>query len=256
MIDTHSHIYLKDFDADRLAVIFRAKNAGVEHIILPNVDSSTLSAMLELEATEPQFFHAAIGLHPTSVKANYADELALIRAELDNRNYCAMGEIGLDLYWDKSFFREQLIVFEQQLQWAVERNLPVIIHVREAFVEVFEVVKKYQQDLKGIFHSFGGTVDEARQIMSLNNFKMGINGIITFKNSSLSETLSQVPLEYLVLETDAPYLTPVPHRGKRNEPAFLQFVAQRLAEIYQISEQEISEITTQNAKSIFSRICE
>lgn len=248
MIDTHSHIYLEEFDADRAEVIQRAKDAGLQHIVLPNVDADTLTRMLDLEATNPAYFHAAIGLHPTSVTAGYEKELAWVKRELDRRPYCAIGEVGLDLYWDKTFVGEQIKAFEQQLQWAVDYSLPVIIHVRDAFDLAIASVKKYNnQSLKGIFHSFGGTPEEARQIMALGGFKMGINGVVTFKNSNLPQTLLEVPLDYLVLETDAPYLTPVPYRGRRNESAYLEYIKNKLAEIYKLSSEEIAKKTYWNS---------
>jgi len=247
MIDTHSHIYLEEFDADRAAVIARAKAVGVEHIVLPNVDNTTLTRMLHLQATDPVFFHAAIGLHPTSVNADYEKELAWVKQELDCRPYCAIGEVGIDLYWDKTFVKEQVSVFERQLQLAVDYDLPVIIHVREAFELAIASVEKYNNaSLKGIFHSFGGTVEQAGRIIRLGGFKMGINGVVTFKNSTLGSVLPHVPLDYLVLETDAPYLTPVPYRGKRNESAYLEYVKNKLAEIYNLSPEEIAKKTFQN----------
>jgi TatD DNase family protein len=248
MIDTHSHIYLEEFDNDRAAVIDRAKAVGVEHIVLPNVDNTTLARMLHLEASDPTFFHAAIGLHPTSVNADYEKELAWVMRELDSHPYCAIGEVGLDLYWDKTFVKEQVTVFERQLQWAVDYDLPVIIHVRDAFELAIASVEKYNNaSLKGIFHSFGGTVEEAQRIMGLGGFKMGINGVVTFKNSTLGSVLPHVPLEYLVLETDAPYLTPVPYRGKRNESAYLEYIKNKLAEVYNLSPEEIAKKTLQNS---------
>lgn len=251
MIDTHSHIYLPDFDLDRAEVIFRAKEAGVTHIVLPNVDAETLPQMLALEATDPQFFHAAIGLHPTSVNADFAAELALVKQELDRRKYCAIGEIGIDLYWDKTFYPQQKLVFEQQLEWAIQYDLPVIIHVRDAFPETLEIVERYNcPSLRGIFHSFGGSVDDARRIMSLGGFKMGVNGVVTFKNSGLSQVLQIIPLDYLVLETDAPYLTPVPHRGKRNESAYLSLIVSKLQDLYQQSYESIVKKTTENSLEV------
>lgn len=248
MIDTHSHIYLEEFDNDRAAVVDRAKAVGVQHIVLPNVDNATLTRMLHLQASDPAFFHAAIGLHPTSVNADYEKELAWVKRELDSRPYCAIGEVGMDLYWDKTFVTEQVHAFERQLQWAVDYDLPVIIHVRDAFELAIASVEKYNNSsLKGIFHSFGGTVEEARRIMALGGFKMGINGVVTFKNSTLGQVLPHVPLEYIVLETDAPYLTPVPYRGKRNESAYLEYIKNKLAEIYNLSPEEIAKKTFQNS---------
>jgi len=255
IIDTHSHIYLQEFDEDRGEVILRAKSAGVEHIILPNVDSTTIQPMLDLETSDPDFFHAAIGLHPTSVKDNYQEELALVKQQLDNRSYCAIGEIGIDLYWDKTYIKEQILAFEQQLQWAIDLNLPVIIHVRDAFPEALASVQKLNcEGLRGIFHSFGGTWKDAETIIALGGFYLGINGVITFKNSGLAETLNHIPLDYIVLETDAPYLSPVPFRGKRNEPAYLTYVIDKLTEIYKQPKETILKKTTENALQIFKTI--
>jgi TatD DNase family protein len=255
MIDTHAHIYLNDFENDRSAVIERAKQESVHHIILPNVDSNTTEQMLRLEASDPLFFYAAIGLHPTSVKDNFNIELALVKAQLEKHNFCAIGEIGIDLYWDKTYIEQQKIVFKQQLAWAIEYHLPVIIHVRDAFNETIEIVREYNcPELRGIFHSFGGSLHNANEIIALGGFKMGINGVVTFKNSKLAETLASVPLEYIVLETDAPYLTPVPFRGKRNEPAYLSYIVAKLAEIYNESPETIRKKTTENASEVFKTI--
>lgn len=251
MIDTHSHIYLPDFDVDRDEVVARAKAVGVSHIVLPNVDAHTLPQMLTLEASNPQFFHAAIGLHPTSVTATFAEELSLVKQELERRPYCAIGEIGIDLYWDKTFYEQQKAVFEQQLEWAIEYDLPVIIHVRDAFSETLEIVERYNcAKLRGIFHSFGGGVEDAHRIMSLGGFKMGINGVVTFKNSGIAAILESVPINYIVLETDAPYLTPVPYRGKRNESAYLPLIVSKLAEVYQQSFDSIVKKTTENSLEV------
>jgi TatD DNase family protein len=255
MIDTYSHIYSEEFDTDRAETIQRAKKAGVTHIILPNVDSETLPQMLALEAEYPDFCYAAIGLHPTSVKENYREELALIKTELDRRNWIAIGEIGLDLYWDKTFLAEQIIAFQQQIDWALEYNLPVIIHVRDSFDETMEALAPYKNsDLKGVFHSFTGTTEEAREIIDFGGFMFGINGIVTFKNSGLAAVVEEIDLKHILLETDSPYLTPAPHRGKRNESAYIQLVSKKLAEIYNLSEDQINEQTTQNANSLFESL--
>lgn len=255
MIDTHAHIYLSEFDEDRTAVIDRAKAVGVKHIILPNVDSQTIDSLIKLETSIPNFFHAAMGLHPTSVKSDWENELDIIKTQIDNRSFCAIGEIGIDLYWDKTYLKEQLIVFEKQLEWAINLNLPVIIHVREAFAETLASVKKMNcKALRGVFHSFGGSLAEAEAIIELGGFKLGINGVITFKNSSLKDYLASIPLEMLVLETDAPYLTPVPFRGKRNEPMHLLQIAEKLADIYKETTKTIREKTYENSLEIFNSI--
>ncbi len=252
MIDTHSHIYSEEFDEDRAEVILRAKEVGVKQIILPNVDSESLSRMLALEAEYPDYCFAAIGLHPTSVGANYKDELQLVRDELQRRKYVAIGEIGIDLYWDKTFIKEQIVAFQQQINWALEYDLPVIIHVRDSFDETMAALQPFKgSKLSGVFHSFTGNLEQAKEIIDFGGFKLGINGIVTFKNSGLSETLKNIDLKNIVLETDSPYLTPVPFRGKRNESSYVQFVCKQLAFIYSLSEEEVDEITTQNAQNLF-----
>ena len=253
MIDTHSHIYSEEFDADRDEVIQRAKEAGVTKIVLPNVDAQSLPRMLELEAQYPDYCYAAVGLHPESVKENYQIELDIIREELERRKYLAVGEIGIDLYWDKTYQTEQIRAFQTQVEWAIEFNLPVIIHVRNSHNETIQALKPYAgKGLKGIFHCFGGTPEEAAEIFSLGDFKLGIGGVVTFKNSGLAASLMHIPLEKLVLETDSPYLTPAPFRGKRNESAYTVLVAEKLAQVYDMSVGEIDRITTENACSVFS----
>ena len=253
MIDTHSHIYSEEFDTDRAETIQRAKEAGVQLIILPNCDSSTLSPMLALEAEYTGYCYAAIGLHPTSVKEDYETELALIKSELERRKWIAVGEIGIDLYWDKTFLAEQIIAFQQQIDWALEYKLPVIIHIRDSFHETMNALAPYKNSgLTGVFHSFTGTLEEAREIIAFGGFKLGINGIVTFKNSGLAAVVEQIAMEHILMETDSPYLTPTPYRGKRNESAFVSLVCKKLAEVYNCSENEISEQTTLNAKSLFN----
>ncbi|MEI8205177.1 MAG: TatD family hydrolase [Bacteroidota bacterium] len=253
MIDTHSHIYSEEFDADITDVIQRAKDVGVQHIILPNVDRDTLSRMLKLESDYPDYCHACIGLHPTYVKAEYDDELAIVKNELERRKYFAIGEIGIDLYWDKTFLKEQIIVFQQQIEWALEYDLPVIIHVRNSFNETMNALAPFKKrGLTGVFHSFTGSIETAREIIKMGGFKFGINGTVTYKNSGLPAVLQQIDLEYLLLETDSPYLTPVPHRGKRNESAYTLLIANKLAEVYNCSLEQIDEQTTCNAKLLFA----
>ena len=255
MIDTHSHIYAEEFDSDRAEVIARAKAAGVTKIILPNVDSESLPRMLQLESEYPGYCFAAIGLHPTSVKENYAEELAIVKKELERREYIAIGEIGIDLYWDKSFLKEQIQVFVQQIEWALEYNLPVIIHVRDSFSETMEVLEQFRgKGLKGVFHSFTGTIDQAREIIEFGGFYIGINGIVTFRNSGLDAVVEKIDAQYLLLETDAPYLTPTPFRGKRNESEHLTLIAAKLATIFNINFNQITEITTENAYKLFKKL--
>ncbi len=252
MIDTHSHIYSEEFDADRSEAILRAQQAGVEKIILPNVDSESLQHMLNLEKEYPGFCFAAIGLHPTSVKKNFEEELELVRKELERRKYIAIGEVGLDLYWDKTFYKEQVNVFQTQIEWALAYNLPVIIHVRDSHKETIEALQPYKgKGLKGIFHCFTGSKVEANEIFDLGDFRLGIGGVVTFKNSGLAENLKSIPLDKLVLETDSPYLAPVPYRGKRNEPAYTALVRDKLAEVCGVSSDEVVRITNQNAESVF-----
>ena len=255
MIDTHSHIYSEEFDADRAEVIRRAQEIGVKHIILPNCDSGTLPQMLALEAAYPGYCHAAIGLHPTSVKEDYIKELALIKLELERRDYLAIGEIGIDLYWDKTLLAEQTIAFKQQVEWALEYHLPVIIHVRDSFRESMNALLPYKNSgLKGVFHSFTGTLEEALEIIAFGGFRLGINGIVTFKNSGLAAVVEKIELKHLLLETDSPYLTPTPYRGKRNESSYVSLVCEKLAAIYQVSVQEIDNVTTNNALELFTKL--
>lgn len=252
MIDTHAHIYSEEFDNDRAAVIQRAKDAGIKKIVLPAIDSSSLSPMLELENNYPDFCYATIGLHPTSINANYASELEIVRTELKRRPYLAIGEIGIDLYWDTTFLKEQIIAFQQQLDLALEYKLPVIIHVRNSFAETIKALQPYKnRGLTGIFHSFTGTLDEATTILNFGGFLLGINGIITFKNSGLSDIIKSIDLKHLVLETDAPYLTPAPFRGKRNESAYLTYITEKLATTFSTSSEAIIQATTQNALNLF-----
>ena len=254
MIDTHSHIYSEEFDNDRDEVIQRAKDAGVTKIILPNVDSESLPRMLSLEKAYPGYCYAAIGLHPTSVKDDYKNELDIIKRELSRRKYIAIGEIGIDLYWDKSFYNEQLIAFTQQLQWSLDYNLPVIIHVRDSFRETMNALEPFRgKGLRGVFHSFTGDVAQAEEIISYGGFLLGINGIVTFKNSGLAETLKQIKPTHLLTETDAPYLTPTPFRGKRNESAYTSLICDKLSEVYNMKKEEIIEITSYNSFNLFEK---
>lgn len=255
MIDTHSHIYAEEFDSDRAEVIARAKAAGITKIILPNVDSESLPRMLQLESEYPGYCFAAIGLHPTSVKENYAEELAIVKKELERREYIAIGEIGIDLYWDKSFLKEQIQVFVQQIEWALEYNLPVIIHVRDSFRETMDVLEQFRgKGLEGVFHSFTGTIDQATEIIDFGGFYIGINGIVTFKNSGLDAVVQQIDPRYLLLETDAPYLTPAPFRGKRNESEYLTLVATKLANTLNMNFNQLTKITTENAYKLFKKL--
>ena len=253
MIDTHSHIYEDDFKEDIDGAIDRLEQVPIYKVLLPNVDSGTIEKMHALERKRPDLFHPMMGVHPSSINANYREELETADKWLSKGGYCAVGEIGIDLYWDKTFVNEQIIAFETQIGWAIEKELPVVIHSRESFDTICTSLKKFdKKHLRGIFHSFAGDVEITEKIFSLGNFKLGINGIVTFKNSGLDKTVAQLPLEKIVLETDSPYLAPSPYRGKRNESAYLSLVAQKIAEIKEKPVEKIAEITTQNALELFS----
>ncbi len=253
LVDTHAHLYATQFEEDQTVMLQRALKEEVSTIYLPNIDSSSIDAMLALEASYPENCFAMMGLHPCSVKENYEEELATVKKWLDKRTFCAVGEIGLDLYWDKTFFEQQKYAFQLQIEWAKVLDLPIVIHSRASTWEVIELLRASKDDkLRGIFHCFGGTVEEAKAIIDLG-FYLGIGGVLTFKKSKLGETLKQIDLEHLVLETDAPYLAPTPHRGKRNESAYIRIIAERLAEIKEVKLEKIAEQTTENAKQIFER---
>lgn len=253
MIDTHSHIYSEEFDDDIDLVVQRAKDAGVEHVILPNVDAGSLQRMHLLESRFPGYCHAAIGLHPTSVDENYIEELSVVETELKRRRYIAIGEIGLDLYWDKTHLDKQIICFRQQLEWALQYDLPVIIHIRDAFDETVQAMLPYRgKGLRGVFHSFTGTKDQALKLLTFDNFFLGINGIVTFKNSGLAEVVAQLNVEKLLLETDAPYLTPAPFRGKRNESSYVKLVCEKMADIFGKTVRDIEKITSESACRLFN----
>ncbi|MEK9530886.1 MAG: TatD family hydrolase [Flavobacteriaceae bacterium] len=250
-IDTHAHLYVSEFDADRNEMMQRALNAGVKQVVLPAIDSETTAAMHALKKQFPKNIHLMMGLHPTHVKENVEEELVHVANELEKNNFIAFGEIGMDLYWDKTYQKEQQKAFAQQIDWALAYDLPIVIHCREAFDEIFEVLEGVvNQRLRGIFHCFTGNVAQAQRAIELNML-LGIGGVLTFKNSGLAETISKIPLAHLVLETDAPYLAPMPFRGKRNESAYLPLVAQRLAQVYQVSDEQVAQITTANAQKLF-----
>lgn len=252
MIDTHSHIYLDDFDPDRDLIIERAQKAGISGILLPNIDAGSIEAMLHTEQQFPGVCKAMMGLHPTSVKTDYKEQLIVMEQWLTRRRFIGIGEIGMDLYWDKTFIEEQKEVLSIQLRWAMELDLPVVIHTRDAFPEIFEVFDKvYDPRLKGVFHSFSGSLKDAQKILAMPGFYLGINGVVTFKKSHLPELLAQTGIDRLLLETDAPYLAPVPHRGKRNEPAFMTHTRDKIAEISGFSPQEVDKITSHNAEKLF-----
>ncbi|MBP6284779.1 MAG: TatD family hydrolase [Paludibacteraceae bacterium] len=255
LIDTHSHIYLPEFDADRAEMVARARSAGVKFVVLPNIDSTTTERLHATQEQFPDFCYPLIGLHPTSVKDDYQYELTHLEEQLNQHAYSGIGEIGIDLYWDKTFLSEQKYVFEYQVDIAIKLNLPIIIHCRESFAEITSSLAHFDaKKLKGIFHSFTGTPDEAAKIFSAGDFKLGINGIITYKNATFAQQLQHIPLSAIVLETDAPYLTPVPNRGKRNEPSYVPFVVRKLSEIYQQTEEKIAAITSKNACQVFPNL--
>lgn len=252
LIDTHCHLYSKEFAGEWEALMARAEAAGVQRFYMPAIDSSTHEEMLAVERQFPGKCLAMMGLHPCSVKADYESELSAVEDWLGRRSFAAVGEIGLDFYWDRTFESQQVTAFHRQIGWALDYKLPVVIHSREAMQECIEGIRKYQNgSLKGIFHCFSGTYESARAIIDLG-FYLGIGGVLTYKKSGLAEVLAQLPLESLVLETDAPYLPPVPYRGKRNESSYLPLVAARLAEVKGVSLLDLARITTANAQKVFS----
>ena len=252
LIDTHTHLFAEEFDNDRAEMIQRATSDGVKKMFLPNIDASSIASMFKLEEQFPQNCFAMMGLHPCSVNEKYAEELSIVEHWLSKRKFIAVGEIGLDYHWDKTFIPQQKDVFAKQIDWAKKYNLPIVIHQRDCFEDCFEIVKsKNDKTLKGIFHCFSGTVEEANKIISLGNFKLGIGGVVTYKKSELPEVLKQIDLKYIVLETDSPYLAPAPHRGKRNESSYLTIIANKIAEVKVISLEEVARATTQNAEEIF-----
>lgn len=252
MIDTHTHLYSEEFDEDRKEMIQRAFNKGVEKFFLPAIDSETHKKMLNLEVEYPDKIYAMMGLHPCYVKPEtWEKELQIVENYLNQRSFPAIGEIGIDLYWDKSTLDIQIKAFETQIDWAIERDLPIVIHTRESFDEVFEVLEnKKHPKLRGIFHCFSGNLEQANRAINLN-FLLGIGGVVTFKNGKIDQFLNEIPLEKIVLETDSPYLAPVPFRGKRNESSYLDLVAGKLVNIYGKSFAEIDKITTENAELVF-----
>lgn len=249
--DTHTHLYSEEFDADRNEMIKRAVNAGVTRFFIPAIDSSSTQAMYDLEKKYPDNVFLMIGLHPTYVKENYVDELRHVENELAKRKFYAIGEIGIDLYWDKTHVKEQQIAFRRQIQLAKKHKLPIVIHCREAFDEIFEILDEEKStDLFGIFHCFTGTHEQAARAISYN-MKLGIGGVVTFKNGKIDQFLDQIDLRHIVLETDSPYLAPIPYRGKRNESSYLVNIIRKLSEIYSVPEDVIVQITTENSKVIF-----
>jgi TatD DNase family protein len=249
--DTHTHLYSSQFEQDQAETIQRAKDAGVSRFFIPAIDSSYTESMMKLEKDFPNDVFLMMGLHPTSVKENYLEELAHVKEWIDKKDFYAIGEIGIDLYWDKTLLTQQQEAFRTQIRWAKEKKLPIVIHCRDAFDEVFEVLESEKSDdLRGIFHCFTGTLEQAKQAISYN-MKLGIGGVATFKNGKIDKFLNEIDLKHIVLETDSPYLAPTPYRGKRNESAYITNVVDKLVDIYGLSFNEIAEITTQNSKDVF-----
>ena len=249
--DTHTHLYSEEFDMDRDEMMQRAINNGVTRFFIPAIDSNYIQKMYTLESDYPDNIFLMMGLHPTYVKDNYLDELQIVELQLANRKFYAIGEIGIDLYWDKTHLKEQQIAFRRQIQLAKKYKLPIVIHCREAFDEIFEILEEEKsEDLFGIFHCFSGTYEQALQAISYN-MKLGIGGVVTFKNGKIDQFINQIDLKHLVLETDSPYLAPIPFRGKRNESSYILNVVDKLASLYGLSSEQIALKTTENSKAIF-----
>ena len=249
--DTHTHLYSSQFKEDQSAMIQRAKDAGVSRFFIPAIDSSYTESMMKLEKNFPKDVFLMMGLHPTSVKENYLEELAHVKEWIDKKKFFAIGEIGIDLYWDSSFLIQQQEAFRTQIKWAKEKNLPIVIHCRDAFDEIFEILEQEKGgSLRGIFHCFTGTKEQAEKAINYN-MKLGIGGVATFKNGKIDKFLNEINLKHIVLETDAPYLAPTPFRGKRNESAYITNIIDKLVEIYKVPFEEIVATTTQNSKAVF-----
>ena len=252
IVDTHTHLYLDKFKEDIDKVISRAKENGVSKFIFPAIDSSHFENMHNLKNRYPENIYLMTGLHPTDVKENYKEELDFVTKTLKNHNYVAVGEIGIDLYWDKFFLKQQQEAFRFQIRLAIKNDLPIVIHCREAFDEIFEILNEENcETLRGVFHCFTGNLDQANKAISLG-FLLGIGGVVTFKNGGIDKFLNQIDLKHIVLETDSPYLAPVPFRGKRNESSYIIYVLEKLSELYKIPKEEIVLVTTNNAKKMFS----
>lgn len=253
LIDTHTHLYSEQFDEDREEMIKRAMSNGIDGFFLPNIDSKSIVGMKDIVTKYPRNCFAMMGLHPCSVNGDYKKELGLMEKELDENKFIAIGEIGMDLFWDKTFIKEQETAFRTQIQWAKKKNLPIVIHCREAFKEILAILDELNdENLKGIFHCFTGNLEQAKQILGYGNFKLGIGGVVTFKNSGLDKVVKKLNLSDLVLETDSPYLAPAPYRGKRNESSYLKQVADKVSEIFEIPVNEVAKQTTKNALDIFT----
>lgn len=253
LIDTHAHLYVDDYEDDLPHVVQQAKNNNVAKVILPNIDIATIAPLKKLTQDYPDFFLPMMGLHPTSIKQDFKKQLYVIYNELNSSDeYVAVGEIGIDLYWDTTFVDEQTEAFEAQLRWSIEKDLPVSIHSRNSYKEIMQSLRRVgEKRLRGVFHSFSGNANDLKELSAFKNFYFGINGVVTFKNSSLSTVLKECPLKRIVLETDSPYLTPVPYRGKRNSPEYLSHISYALSEIYNVKPKDIAQATKTNAMQIF-----
>lgn len=252
MVDTHAHVFAEEFKDDLSEVVLRAYDAGIKKILLPNIDESSINNLKSTVKSYPDLFIPMMGLHPTSVTTNWKPQLDFIYNELISSDYIAVGEIGVDLYWDKSLKNEQIIVFEEQLKWSAEMGLPVSIHFRNATNEVINSIKRVgEKSLRGVFHSFGGSKQELENILKLSNFMIGVNGVITYKNSGMNQTIAHCPKDRLVMETDSPYLTPVPHRGKRNESSYLIYIVNKISELWQMEFTEVNRLINQNVNKMF-----
>lgn len=251
MIDTHAHIYAKEFDQDRDDCIKRAKDAGIEQILMPNIDLNSIEAMLNTQKDYPEMCQSMMGIHPCYIDQDYKQALDQIRPLFDTHKFIAVGEIGIDLYWDKTFRAEQIDAFSQQIAWAKEMQLPIVVHTRDSIEDTLAVLSKQQDgSLSGVFHCFGGTIEEAKAIQDLG-FHLGLGGVTTFKNSKMDMVIPELDLSKIILETDCPYLAPTPHRGKRNEPSLMPLVAQKIADCREMSLAEVDKVTTKNAKALF-----
>ncbi|WGW00298.1 TatD family hydrolase [Vibrio sp. YMD68] len=252
MIDSHAHIYATEFDSDRDEVVKRALHQGITHILLPNIDLDSIEPMLKTEAAYPSVCRSMMGLHPCYVDANVKQTLATVHSWFDKHNFIAVGEIGIDLYWDKTYKAEQEMAFITQLNWAKEKDLPVVIHTRDSIEETLALLRKEQDgSLRGVFHCFGGSVEEAKAINDLG-FHLGLGGVSTFKNGGMDKVIPHLDMDYVILETDCPYLAPVPHRGKRNEPSYVSLIADRVATLRELTISEVDTLTTFNAKRLFN----
>ena len=253
LIDTHTHLYDSPFEEDFDEVVERAQQQGISKIILPAVDSTCHSEMLRCSDKLQGFAYPAIGLHPTSVKSNWREELDLVTSHINERGFCALGEIGIDGYWSKEYLAEQMIVLREQIELAVKNNLPMIIHMRDSIEEIFKVLDGCRHlSLRGVFHAWSGSIESYERLKGYGDFLFGIGGVVTYKNSKLPDVVAKMDLNDIVLETDSPWLTPVPYRGRRNEPSYIKIIAERIVQIKRISLEEVAEYTTRNATRMFN----